>query len=422
MTDVRGRRRARARRAPGCAGGRRCCSPAAVYSCTRSCGTSSARPAATRARPSGTPTTSSTSSRRCTSTSSRRSSSGTSTCPANGLIRLWNVYYGIAHFLVTFIALVWMFRRDPRPPPAAAQHARAHHRPRGDRLRRLLPHAAPPARRPGRVRRLPDLRPGGGRAPPSPARSPRPAATSTASSTPSPTYGGWISFGNEGMKDVSNQYAAMPSMHIGWATWTAIVLFPLVRRRWAQGARRRLPGAHAGRASWSPPTTTGSTASAACCASGSATRSARAITRRPVERRRDARLTSVAHAGGSTRPGGRGSRPWPATGSSPPGQVVSRSSARSPPAPCAARRAARRRWPGLPPTRPRPEPLPRRGATGTGARSSGRRRWPRPGRRSASRAATQLGRVGPLDSGRHRRATSMAASRRANRSSWSGHT
>ena len=41
-------------------------------------------------------------------------------------------------------------------------------------------------------------------------------------------------FGNEGMKDVSNQYAAMPSMHIGWSTWTAIVLFPLVRRRWAK--------------------------------------------------------------------------------------------------------------------------------------------------------------------------------------------
>src|SRR5436190_3292945 len=34
--------------------------------------------------------------------------------PGHGLIRLWNVYYGIAHFLVTFIALVWMFRRDPR--------------------------------------------------------------------------------------------------------------------------------------------------------------------------------------------------------------------------------------------------------------------------------------------------------------------
>ena len=47
-------------------------------------------------------------------------------------------------------------------------------------------------------------------------------------------YGGWISFGNEGMKDVSNQYAAMPSMHIGWSVWSMIVLLPLVRRRWAK--------------------------------------------------------------------------------------------------------------------------------------------------------------------------------------------
>ena len=34
------------------------------------------------------------------------------------------------------------------------------------------------------------------------------------------------------MKAVSNQYAAMPSMHIGWSTWCALVLAPLIRRRW----------------------------------------------------------------------------------------------------------------------------------------------------------------------------------------------
>ena len=39
-------------------------------------------------------------------------------------------------------------------------------------------------------------------------------------------------FGNEGYEDVSNQYAAMPSMHIGWSTWVALVLAPLMRRRW----------------------------------------------------------------------------------------------------------------------------------------------------------------------------------------------
>ena len=40
------------------------------------------------------------------------------------------------------------------------------------------------------------------------------------------------SFGSEEMAAVSNQYAAMPSMHIGWSTWCALVLAPLVRRRW----------------------------------------------------------------------------------------------------------------------------------------------------------------------------------------------
>jgi membrane-associated phospholipid phosphatase len=45
-------------------------------------------------------------------------------------------------------------------------------------------------------------------------------------------YGGWASFGSEEMAAVSNQYAAMPSMHIGWSTWSALVLAPLIRRRW----------------------------------------------------------------------------------------------------------------------------------------------------------------------------------------------
>jgi hypothetical protein len=29
-----------------------------------------------------------------------------------------------------------------------------------------------------------------------------------------------------------NLFAAMPSLHIGWSTWTAFALFPLLRRRW----------------------------------------------------------------------------------------------------------------------------------------------------------------------------------------------
>lgn len=31
-----------------------------------------------------------------------------------------------------------------------------------------------------------------------------------------------------------NLYAAMPSLHVGWATWSSLALLPLVRRRWLE--------------------------------------------------------------------------------------------------------------------------------------------------------------------------------------------
>jgi len=45
-------------------------------------------------------------------------------------------------------------------------------------------------------------------------------------------FGGPWSFDSDTMKNVSNQYAAMPSMHIGWSVWCAVALWPLLRRRW----------------------------------------------------------------------------------------------------------------------------------------------------------------------------------------------
>jgi hypothetical protein len=47
-------------------------------------------------------------------------------------------------------------------------------------------------------------------------------------------YGGPWSFDSETMASISNQYAAMPSLHIGWATWCAIAVWPLLRNRWAK--------------------------------------------------------------------------------------------------------------------------------------------------------------------------------------------
>ena len=73
-------------------------------------------------------------------------------------------------------------------------------------------------------------------------------------------YGGWASFGSDEMAAVSNQYAAMPSMHIGWSTWCALVMVPLIRRRWLKVLASGLPALHAVLHHRDRPTTTGSTA------------------------------------------------------------------------------------------------------------------------------------------------------------------
>jgi hypothetical protein len=49
-------------------------------------------------------------------------------------------------------------------------------------------------------------------------------------------YGGPWSFDSDEMASISNQYAAMPSLHIGWATWCAVAVWPLLRRRWQRVA------------------------------------------------------------------------------------------------------------------------------------------------------------------------------------------
>ena len=153
--------------------------------------------------------------------------------PANGLIRLWNVYYGIAHFLVTLIALVWMFRRDP------ARHRLLRNTLVLTTCLAVIGFAAyslmPPRLLddPGRYGGCQIYAPEAAAAAPPGALS-APGCDQYGYVDTVAKYGGWISFGSEEYEQVSNQYAAMPSMHIGWATWTAIVLVGLVRRRWAK--------------------------------------------------------------------------------------------------------------------------------------------------------------------------------------------
>jgi hypothetical protein len=153
--------------------------------------------------------------------------------PADGLIRLWNVYYGLAHFVVTFVSLVWMFR-----------HAPLRHRLLRNTLALTTALAvigfAAYSLMPPRLLDDPGKYGGCQVYAPTSAASAEPGALTAPGCDrfgyvdTIAAHGGWISFGNEGYEDVSNQYAAMPSMHIGWSTWCAFVLVPLLRRRWAK--------------------------------------------------------------------------------------------------------------------------------------------------------------------------------------------
>ncbi len=48
--------------------------------------------------------------------------------------------------------------------------------------------------------------------------------------------GGMGRFDSGSMKDTGNLFAAMPSLHIGWSSWCAFALYPVLRRPWAKVA------------------------------------------------------------------------------------------------------------------------------------------------------------------------------------------
>jgi hypothetical protein len=147
--------------------------------------------------------------------------------PLHGLIRFWNIYYGLFHFVLVAIALVWMFRKAPE------RYRLWRNTLAFTTLLALVGFASfslmPP-------RLLDDPGTYGGcqiyaAGQNLPDKEGEPPCDRYGFVDTVATYGGWASFGSEEMAAVSNQYAAMPSMHIGWSTWCALVLAPLVRRR-----------------------------------------------------------------------------------------------------------------------------------------------------------------------------------------------
>src|SRR3954470_16550821 len=51
----------------------------------------------------------------------------------------------------------------------------------------------------------------------------------------------WGSWGSNGVDSASNQFAAMPSLHIGWALWCGIVLVRLAPKLWVKIAGALYP-------------------------------------------------------------------------------------------------------------------------------------------------------------------------------------
>ncbi len=122
-------------------------------------------------------------------------------------IKFWDVFYGSAHFLVTIVAIVWMFRKAPARYPIwrntlAVTVALA-----------LLGFTLYPLMPP----RLLDQH-----------------GLHYGFVDTLQVVGGLWSFNSGTMSKISNQYAAMPSLHFAWATWCTCVLVPMIKPLWGK--------------------------------------------------------------------------------------------------------------------------------------------------------------------------------------------
>ena len=138
-----------------------------------------------------------------------------------GFIRFWNVYYGTAHFIVTIGAFVLVFKRAP------GVFARWRNTLAFTTAFALVGFSLFPLMPP----RLLDDHSRFGGAAVAEARGIHPFGFEDTMAS----VGGLWSFDSGTMASISNQYAAMPSLHTGWATWSMLALWPLVRRRWLRG-------------------------------------------------------------------------------------------------------------------------------------------------------------------------------------------
>lgn len=119
------------------------------------------------------------------------------------LVQFCNYYYATAHFIVTIGVLVWLYVR--RPAAYRSYRTVLYATNLVALVGFWLYPLAPPRMLVGFVDTVVQFR----------------------------TWGSW---GSGAVASASNQYAAMPSMHVGWSLWCGIVLWRLGGRRWTRAA------------------------------------------------------------------------------------------------------------------------------------------------------------------------------------------
>jgi hypothetical protein len=122
-------------------------------------------------------------------------------------IEFWNLFYGTFHFIVTTFALIYVFRRFPE------RYARWRNTLAFTTALALIGFALYPLMPP----RLLDIH-----------------GLHYGFVDTLERFGSLWSFDSGTMQKISNQYAAMPSLHFAWSLWCALLLFPVMRHRWSK--------------------------------------------------------------------------------------------------------------------------------------------------------------------------------------------
>ena len=128
----------------------------------------------------------------------------------------WNVFYGTFHFGVTIFALVWLYHRFP------ARYPRWRNTFAITTGLALIGFATFPLMPPRLLGAGPPY--GGAEF----------GGDQWNFVDTLVEYGGLWSFDSGTMQSVSNQYAAMPSLHFGWSLFCAVAVIPTLKRRWTK--------------------------------------------------------------------------------------------------------------------------------------------------------------------------------------------